>query len=91
MPRSGGGQSGALVDEAVGVGAAVGGQVSTSYGSKKPNDDLLLSYGFVADRQRRRRVRVPDLLAWMLPHRPDVINKDRTETLFSKGLQDVGK
>lgn len=65
-------------------------QVFMSYGSKA-NDDLLINYGFVETDNAADTFEFPDLLAWMLQHRPDVINKDRTETLFSKGLQDFVK
>jgi hypothetical protein len=58
-----------------------------SYGVKS-NDDLLLNYGFVESDNQGDVFEFPDLLGWVKQRRGQVINTDRLEELFTKGLED---
>lgn len=71
----------------LGVGYKKGEQVFMSYGSKN-NDDLLLHYGFVEADAPSDVFEFGDLLTWLVEKRAGVVNDDRVQTLFSKGLQE---
>lgn len=71
----------------LGVGYKKGEQVFMSYGSKN-NDDLLLHYGFVEADAAADVFEFGDLLGWLVEKRAGVVNDDRVQTLFSKGLQE---
>lgn len=63
-------------------------QVLMSYGAKS-NDDLVLYYGFVENDNPADIFEFGDMLGWLLEHRSNIVNDDRVQTLFSKGLQDA--
>lgn len=67
-----------------------GTQVFMSYGLKG-NDDLVLHYGFVEVENPADVYEFGDLLTWLQEKRAAVVNDDRIQTLFSKGLQDAVK
>lgn len=71
----------------LGEGYKAGEQVFMSYGSKN-NDDLLLHYGFVEADAAADVFEFGDLLGWLVEKKAQVVNDDRVQTLFSKGLQD---
>lgn len=64
-----------------------GQQVFMSYGDKS-NDDLLFHYGFVEVDAAADVFEFGDLLDWLLENRAGIVNDDRVQTLFSKGLQE---
>ena len=61
-----------------------------SYGQKS-NDDLVLHYGFVESDSKADVFEFADLLGWLTSRKTNVVNDDRVQTLFSKGLQDAVK
>ena len=65
-----------------------GEQVFMSYGPKS-NDDLVLYYGFVESDNPSDIFEFGDMLQWLVEHRSNVVNDDRVQILFSKGLQDA--
>jgi len=72
----------------LGQGYKAGQQVLMSYGSKS-NDDLVMYYGFVEPNAPADVFEFGDLLAWLTERRAGVVNDDRLQTMFSKGLQDA--
>lgn len=59
-----------------------------SYGAKS-NDDLVMYYGFVEPDNPADAFKFGDMLAWLQQRRGSVVNDDRLQTLYSKGLQDA--
>ncbi len=71
----------------IGEGFKAGEQVFMSYGAKS-NDDLVLHYGFVEPDAAADVYEFGDLLGWLVEKKAEVVNDDRVQTMFSKGLQD---
>ena len=63
-------------------------QVLMSYGAKS-NDDLVMYYGFVEPDSPADVFEFGDMLAWLKQRRSGVVNDDRVQTMYSKGLQDA--
>lgn len=59
-----------------------------SYGAKS-NDDLVMYYGFVEPDAAADVFEFGDMLAWLQGRRAGVVNDDRLQTMYSKGLQDA--
>lgn len=59
-----------------------------SYGAKS-NDDLVMYYGFVEPDAQADVFEFGDMLAWLQERRAGVVNEDRVQTMYSKGLQDA--
>lgn len=59
-----------------------------SYGAKS-NDDLVMYYGFVEPDAQADVFEFGDMLAWLQERRAGVVNDDRVQTMYSKGLQDA--
>lgn len=72
----------------LGAGYRAGEQVFMSYGAKS-NDDLVMYYGFVEPDAGADVFEFGDMLAWLQERRAGVVNDDRLQTMYSKGLQDA--
>jgi hypothetical protein len=72
----------------LGQGYGAGQQVFMSYGAKS-NDDLVMYYGFVEPDAAADVFEFGDMLAWLRERRGAMVNDDRVQTMYSKGLQDA--